>query len=325
MRPENLSNPEPDAQAMEPSRDWKLSRTPGTVVACAAAILIFVGVSSLGPNPSWSQVGKWGYLPAEQIWGGAFWGLISTAFVHFQLWHLAFNLYWLWRLGRPVERWAGSVKWIVFVLCAAVVSSAAQLVVSDDTGIGASGVVYALFGLLWRGRAVIPEADIVVDRNTVAVFLVWFVAAAIATQIGTANIGNAAHAAGLLFGVLVAEWRIRRVRPRLAAIGTICLGVLALAGARVSPWSARWWEQVGTRAHRAHDYDMAAWAYRRGLALGSDSSWTLYNLALTYDRLGDTARLNAAMATLRRLAPADADSLDVYFKTSFRDADSVAP
>jgi rhomboid protease GluP len=323
MMPENPTNAESDTQASEPSRDWGLSSTPATAVACAAAVIIFAGVSSLGPHPSWSQLSKWGYLPAERIWDGATWALISTAFVHFQLWHLAFNLYWLWRLGRPVERWAGSIKWVAFILSAAVVSSTAQLIMSDDTGIGASGIVYALFGLLWRGQGIIPEADALVDRNTVAVFLVWLVAAAIATHIGTANIGNAAHAAGLLFGILVAEWRIRRVRPRLAALATISLVILTLVGMRVSPWSRRWWELVGVRLHRAHEYDMAAWAYRRGLALGSDSSWAVYNLALTYNRLDDTARLNAAMSTLRRIAPPSADSLDVYFKALH--AGSAAP
>ncbi len=283
--PENLTNPESDGQRMAPTRDWNLWQTPATVAACAASIIIFAGVSAVGPDPSWSQVSRWGYLPAERIWDGAFWALISTAFVHFQLWHLAFNLYWLWRLGRPVEHWAGSIKWVAFILSAAVVSSTAQLVMSGDTGIGASGIVYALFGLLWRGQAVIREGDTLVDRNTVAIFLLWLVAAAIATEVGTANIGNAAHAAGLLFGILVAEWRIRRVRPRLAALATISLGILTLVGMRVSPWSPRWWERVGVRAHQAHEYDLAAWAYERGLALGSDSPWALYNLALTYGRL----------------------------------------
>ena len=307
------------------ARDWSFARAPATTAACAAAIVIFVGVSSLGPHPSWSQVGEWGYLPAERIWDGAIWALISTVFVHFQLWHLAFNLYWLWRLGRPVERWAGSFLWIAFVCSAALVSSAAQLIVSDDTGMGASGVVYALFGLLWRGRGVIPDADKVVDEYTVKVFLAWLVLAAVATQIGTANIGNAAHAAGLLFGVLVAEWRIRRVRPKLAGVGTFSLALLALVGTRGSPWSRRWWEHVAARAHQAHQYDLAASAYEQGLARGSDSSWALYNLALSYNGLADTARRNAAMISLRRLDPAYADSLDIYFRMSSRQARSPGP
>jgi rhomboid protease GluP len=314
-----------EAPAVEPPLARRLSRTPATGVACAAAIIVFAGVSSLGPDPSWSQVSKWGYVPAEQIWDGAYWGLISSAFVHFQLWHLAFNLYWLWRFGRPVERWAGSLKWVAFVIGAAVVSSTAQLVMSDDTGIGASGIVYALFGLLWRGRGTIPDVDAVLDRNTILLFLVWLVGAAVATQLGTVQIGNAAHAAGLFFGVLVAEWRVRRVHPKLAAVGTICLGILALIGMRANPWSRRWLEHVAIRTHRAQAYEAAAWAYERSLALGSDSGWTLHNLALSYQGLDDTARRNAAMNALRRLDPADAESLEVYFTASSRSRRHAAP
>jgi GlpG protein len=213
----------------------------------------------------------------------------------------------------------------VFVLSAAVISSTAQLVTSDDTGIGASGIVYALFGLLWRGKSSIPEASGLIDKNTVLVFLVWLVAATVATRLGTANIGNAAHAGGLLFGVLVAEWRIRRVHPKLAALGTCCLGILALIGTRFSPWSRQWWEHVAVRTHQEHAYDVAAFAYERGLALGSDSSWAMHGLAATYFHLEDTARFRAAMTTLRRLTPADAESLDVYFNKVSRHANGAGP
>ena len=305
-----------EASVIEPPHAPRLSSTPATVVACAVAIIVFVGISALGPDPSWSQVSRWGYVPAEQIWDGAYWGLISSAFVHFQLWHLAFNLYWLWRFGRPLERWAGTLKWLAFVLCAAMVSSTAQLLITDDTGVGASGIVYALFGLLWRGRHTIPEAGTVLDKNTVVLFFVWLVGAAVATQLDAVNIGNAAHAAGLLFGIVVAEWRVRRVHPKMAAAGTMVLGALALIGMRANPWSRRWLEHVAVRTHRAHAYDAAAWAYERGLARGSDSTWAFHNLVLSYQGLDDTTRRDAAMSTLRRLNPADAESLEVYFKAS---------
>jgi hypothetical protein len=106
------------------------------------------------------------------------------------------------------------------------------------------------------------------------------------------------------------------VHPRLAAVGTMCLGLLALAGTRVSPWSRRWWQHVAVRAHQAHVYGVAAAAYQQVLARGSDSTWALFNLILSYDGLQDTARRNAAMIPLRRLDPVDAESLDVYFKAS---------
>jgi len=52
-------------------------------------------------------------------------------------------------LGRSVERVLGPLRLAGLVLASALVSSAGQLAWSDETGIGFSGVGYALFGLAW--------------------------------------------------------------------------------------------------------------------------------------------------------------------------------
>jgi rhomboid protease GluP len=70
-----------------------------------------------------------------------------------EIWHLGFNLYWLVILGRDLEQALGRWKLVALFVCAAFVSSAAQLAVGGSTGIGFSGVGYAMFGLLWMGRA----------------------------------------------------------------------------------------------------------------------------------------------------------------------------
>lgn len=108
------------------------------------------------------------------------------------MWHLVFNVYWLWLLGGVVERKLGSLKWLAFVLAAAFVGSA------------------FLFGLMGRSREDVPQFAEVLGDNIAPLFFTWLVACLIATEVGTAQIGNAAHISGLLFGVLVAEWRIRR-------------------------------------------------------------------------------------------------------------------
>jgi GlpG protein len=147
---------------------------------------------------------RWGYLPADRIWGGEFWGLISSAFVHVALWHLVFNVAWLWRLGGAVERQVGSAKFLGFVLAAAFVSSAGQLLVSGNTGIGASGVVYALFGFMWQ-RQDVPRFAEVLGRDTASLFFVWLILCLVATFAGFVNIGNTAHISGLIFGIMLAK------------------------------------------------------------------------------------------------------------------------
>jgi membrane associated rhomboid family serine protease len=74
-------------------------------------------------------------LPAIAIWDGAYWGVLRGVFVHLALWHLAFNMYWLWVLGSRLELAIGHIWFLVFFLTAGFVSSSFQLAVSDSTGI----------------------------------------------------------------------------------------------------------------------------------------------------------------------------------------------
>jgi rhomboid protease GluP len=286
--------------------------SPATSAAVLGAVIVFLGVSSLGPNPTWADLRPWGYLSAEAIWRGGYWALATAALVHFDLWHLAFNAYWLWTLGRPVERWAGPWGWVAFVLGAAAAGSAAELLVTTTTGIGASGVVYALFGLLWRGRS-LPIFAGALPAGTAPLFLIWLVGCMVATRLGWANIANAAHVGGLCFGVLIAEWRIRRVRPRLAIAGLAALGGMIVLPAVAIPWSSRWWGHLGGVAYERGRYDKAALSFEKGLSLGLDSARTLYHLSVSYDALGDTARSRAALKVVERLNPAAAESLTTYF------------
>lgn len=48
-------------------------------------------IAASGGQPSWESLATWGYLPPQRVWDGAYWGLVSSAFVHLALWHLAFS------------------------------------------------------------------------------------------------------------------------------------------------------------------------------------------------------------------------------------------
>jgi GlpG protein len=291
---------------------------PLTLLACSITVVVFVGILAESADPSWAQMAKWGYLPAERIWDGALWALVSSAFVHVALWHLVFNVYWLWRFGGAVERTLGSVKFLVFVVAVAFLSSAFQLAVSGDTGIGASGVVYGLFGLMWRSKEKVPHFAEVLGPDTSRLFFVWLIACLVATQAGFVSIGNAAHFSGLLFGVLAAEWQSRGPYRQLAAGSTAFLCVLSLLAAHSNPWSVRWLEHQAMKMHRAGQYQRAALAYERSLSFGSDSAWAFHNLALTYFELDDTTRYAAALKSLRVVAPTDADLLELRFRDGTR-------
>jgi membrane associated rhomboid family serine protease len=305
-----MSEPNLDRLTVAQPQSTSKAPAPLTVAACATAIVVSLGSMAESTRPTWDQVAKWGYLPAERIWDGAVWALVSSAFVHLALWHLVFNVYWLWRFGAAVERELGSLKFLGFVVAAAFVSSAFQLAASGATGIGASGFVYGLFGLMWRSKDKVPRFAEVLGSETSSLFFIWLIACLVATQAGFAQIGNTAHATGLLFGILVAEWRFGKSHRRLAVSATAILGVLSLLAAYGNPWSERWLEYEAMKLHRNGQYEAAAFTYQRSLSFGADSAWVFHNLTLVYSALRDSTQAADALRRLRAKAPAEADSLE---------------
>ncbi|MHC4860976.1 MAG: rhomboid family intramembrane serine protease, partial [Planctomycetota bacterium] len=78
-----------------------------TALAIFGCIAVFLAIVGEGAAASWETLSRCGYLPAWDIWDGGWWALLTSAFVHIEIWHLAFNVYWLWVLGSRLERTIG--------------------------------------------------------------------------------------------------------------------------------------------------------------------------------------------------------------------------
>ena len=252
----------------------------------------------------------WGAPPGQEIWRGAYWALVTSVFVHLALWHLAFNLYWLWVLGGTLERSIGSLRWLSLFLGAAIVSSAAQLAVSDSSGIGLSGVIYAFFGFMWVRRRAYPVFSRVLTRQTLLLFIVWLVGCIVATALGVWDVGNAAHIAGLAFG-LAAGWALD-AEPNSAwpKVAVAALTVASLVPLFWCPWSFQWVASKGYDAHAKGDYRSAVGWYLDSQRFGQEPAWVMQNLALAYNSLGDSTAFVATMDKLRRLSPSAARSIE---------------
>ncbi len=293
--------------------DGSASRLPiVTILLCSFCSLLYVAIADRsGGRFSWETVARWGYLPPDRIWNGAYWGLVSSAFVHLALWHVVFNVYWLWMLGRAVERVLGPSKYLAFVLMAAAVSSSTQLAASGNSGHGASGVVYALFGLMWSRRQVTPAFSEALNAQTASLFWMWLIGCMVATHLGIIEVGNAAHVGGLVFGLLIAQCLTgAAARRQMAVAGTALLVVLSFVPLVWSPWSSTW---VGHRAYRAHlagDYDAAIALYRRSIVLGGDRLWALENLAFAYHSKHEEKEYTATLADIRALDAQAAASVE---------------
>ncbi|MDC0936169.1 hypothetical protein OAS39_07765, partial [Pirellulales bacterium] len=58
-----------------------------SIIAC---IVIFFGLAVQNDYESWETLSKFGYLPADSIWNGGYWALVTSAFFHLAIWHVAF-------------------------------------------------------------------------------------------------------------------------------------------------------------------------------------------------------------------------------------------
>jgi GlpG protein len=165
--------------------------------------------------------------------------------------------------------------------------------IGADTGFGASGVVYAIFGFMWIARHRFPGFQTPLDQQTINLFVLWAVGCIFTTMTKLFVVGNVAHFSGLLFGVLVAACFVTRYHPRLAAAGLAGVTVVAIVPLYWAPWSIRWLTIKAYDSHVALRYDDAISYYSRIIARDPSNAWAYINRSLAYDGLGDPDRAKA--------------------------------
>jgi rhomboid protease GluP len=282
-------------------------QAPLTSTAVLACFIIFLGISSEPNRTSWAAFAHWGVLPPNAIYDGGYWVLVSSVFVHADAWHLAANLCCLWLLGsclEPVllgsclERVVGVWRWMGFFVVSAFASSALELIVTDETGIGASGVVYAMAGFMWIARNQYPQFKHALTKRTMVLFLIWLVAGFFLTAIQLVNIANTAHVAGLLVGVMVALHSMAWSKGQMLHTSILRAGIALLIAASVlplfyAPWSISWLSNQAYHAHSVQHYTEALSYYDQIIELNPQDAWAFVNRSRVYQAIGATAKANA--------------------------------
>ena len=150
--------------------------------------------------------------------------------------HLFFNMYALYLVGPIVERWYGSLRFLLFYLACAAGGSVASFAFGGVLpSVGASGAIFGLFGLLLSANRLHHP----VDRQSS--MLVGQLGMLILINIGFGfvipNIDNAAHigglATGLWIGALIPPTRVRTLASLWQRAGTAGAAHLAKV-----PWFA---------------------------------------------------------------------------------------
>ena len=179
---------------------------PVSTVILAATIIVSLVVLFTAEGPDLLQV-LW--LDKVAVADGEYWRLWTVTLVHADLLHLFFNMYALYLAGPIVERWYGSLWFLVMYLACAAAGSVASFVFGGDVpAVGASGAIFGLFGVLLAANRVHHP----VDRATRGIVSQLGFLVLLNLVFGFASggqIDNAAHLGGLFAGL----WLGAAIRP----------------------------------------------------------------------------------------------------------------
>jgi GlpG protein len=196
---------------------------PATAILIGTCLVVFVATRFGNVDNDLSQQlfittfhTEGGYIrfpTALPVFHGQPWRLLTPIFVHFDLWHLAGNMMWLYYLGNMIEARRGAVRLVLMVLVIAAISNLTEYYLGGLTiangGVehhyhpvfgGMSGVVFGLFGYVWMKMRFEPELGMALPQQAFILSLLWFVFCFTGLA---GRIANGAHAGGLVVGILI--------------------------------------------------------------------------------------------------------------------------
>ncbi|HEY7332091.1 MAG TPA: rhomboid family intramembrane serine protease [Candidatus Limnocylindria bacterium] len=191
----------------------------------AANVIVFLADGLLSQFTTFDLMSFGGPLvEAGAVFGpavadGEWWRLITSAFLHLGLLHLAFNMYALWLFGPIMEQLYGHVEFaVIYVLCALGGSVLTILLQPESAAAGASGAIFGLFGLAFvvsRRRHLIlgPQARAIISQVGTLLVLNLFI-----TFIAADRISWTGHVGGLLVGALLGLLLAPRHAPTMGGM-----------------------------------------------------------------------------------------------------------
>lgn len=166
-----------------------------------------------------SLVEDWLKLDTRKVLYGQVWRVLTYAFCHdrMSIWHILFNMLFLWWFGKTLEAMYGSREFLLFYLCGALAAALCHIGLDLFTrefipAIGASGAVMAvvmLYAIHYPRHTIYLFMIIPIEiRWIVLIYVIFDLHPVLLALAGTPTGGGVAHAAhlgGLAFGW--AYWR----------------------------------------------------------------------------------------------------------------------
>ncbi|MGE2729488.1 rhomboid family intramembrane serine protease [Mycolicibacterium vaccae] len=166
-------------------------------------------------------------LWAPAVADGDLYRLLTSAFLHYGLVHLLFNMFALYIVGPPLEMALGRMRFVSLYLLSALGGSVLVYLLSslNSATAGASGAIFGLFGATFVvGRKL--NADV---RGVIAIIVLNLVITFVIPLVSSQNISWQGHLGGLVTGAAVAAayaYAPARQRNAVQAGATVAVVVL---------------------------------------------------------------------------------------------------
>jgi rhomboid protease GluP len=208
-----------------------------TQVILGANVMVFIAmVLASGPSLDFSGevLVHFGANFGPYTLSGQWWRLLTYMFLHGGLMHIAFNMWCLWDLGALCESLYGRLTFAAIYLITGVAAGLASVGWNPGTlSVGASGAIFGLAGALiasfYLGEFSVPRVAIQGRLRS----LLFFVGFNVLFGTLSPGIDNAAHAGGLISGLILGAL-IARLAPQqdnpLRRAGILLFMVLIVGG-----------------------------------------------------------------------------------------------
>jgi membrane associated rhomboid family serine protease len=216
---------------MPSGRTFTLSLPPFTkavkwlVIANTAVFLLTTILGAFARGADGLFFGLFSLIPAAVL-HGFIWQIITYSFLHAGLFHILFNMLWLWMFGSQLETDWGKNKFLEFYFFC-VAGAALTTIVVSYTGLGGVspvtptvGASGGILGILMAFGIMYAEQEIWLFPIPISIRAKYFVAAIAFIEIISAisasgpgrgqGIAYVAHVGGLLFGFLYMKFIPKR-------------------------------------------------------------------------------------------------------------------
>jgi membrane associated rhomboid family serine protease len=166
-----------------------------TLIGINLLVYVITATQGAGLNdPGGRLFAKW-ILFGPFVANGDWWRLFTCAFLHANLLHIGFNMYFLWFVGSPVESALGRGRFLLVYFVSGLAGSAGALLVDPTKPtVGASG---ALFGILGAALILERQRTYVLGGQAMGLIVINLI-----LSFAFSNISYGGHIGGLVGGVL---------------------------------------------------------------------------------------------------------------------------